>query len=189
MKSNSKLVLFVAILVAITTLCKFFFGPSLVMSGITPMFAIALFAGMVFKKKEWLFLFPIVSLFVSDLIIQGLYLSNQFDYPGIYGGQWKNYVILLISALLGWTLQAKSYKSLLAASVASPTVFFLASNFFVWTNSTEAVYSKSLVGLINCYEAGLPFYRNSLIATLVFLPLVLVTFNWINEGKKVAKLA
>ena len=79
--------------------------------------------------------------------------------------------------------------SALRLFVVECNLIFLASNFLVWTNTKEAVYTKTAAGLMTCYEAGLPFYRNSLLATLVFLPVVLVAFNWINEGKKEVKLA
>lgn len=51
------------------------------------------------------------------------------------------------------------------ASLLSATSFFLASNFAVWAGS--AMYPHNAGGLVACFTAALPFYRNDLISTLV----------------------
>lgn len=58
-----------------------------------------------------------------------------------------------------------------AAVIAGPTSFFLVSNFTFW--AAEAYYAKTLAGLMNCYAAGIPFYRNDLASTSIFLALAL----------------
>lgn len=189
MNSRFNLFIFSSFLVAITTACKFFFGPELSMSGFSPVLAIALFSGMVIRKKEWLFLFPLISLFVSDVLIHVLHQQGLFDYAGIYAGQWKNYLLLLSCTLLGWGLRGANLGSMLVGSIASPTVFFLLSNLMVWMQSSEAFYAKTLSGLLTCYAAGLPFYKNSLLATIVFLPLVLVSFNYLTRKKAALTIA
>jgi len=189
MKSNGRLFVFTLLLVALATACKYFFGPDLSWSGFSPVIAIALFAGFIIKQKDMSFLLPLLALFISDAVIQFLYTQELFPYAGFYGGQWKNYLVLLISTLIGWGLKGRSYSSLLAGSIASPTVFFLVSNFMVWLASTETIYPKSFGGLMTCYEAGLPFYRNSLIATLVFLPVILVSYNALAKRKAALKIA
>lgn len=50
------------------------------------------------------------------------------------------------------------------AAVGSATGFFLLSNGLVWLNGD--MYPRSVGGLLACYTAGLPFYRNDAIATL-----------------------
>ena len=189
MNSRFNLVVFSLLLVAVTTACKYFFGPVLSMSGFSPVLAIALFSGMVISKKEWLFIFPLLSLFISDIIVHALYQQGLFDYAGIYAGQWKNYLLLLSCTLLGWGLRGTSHRTLLVGSVASPTVFFLLSNGMVWINSSEAIYAKTVNGLLTCYAAGLPFYKNSLLATILFLPLIMVGFNYLTRRKAAITIA
>ncbi|MBK6991066.1 MAG: hypothetical protein IPH34_04250 [Chitinophagaceae bacterium] len=55
--------------------------------------------------------------------------------------------------------------------------------------ATEVVYAKSFTGWLTCLEAGLPFYRNSLIATMVFLPVILFAFNYMTKKKVEITLA
>jgi hypothetical protein len=189
MKSNGRLIVFTLILVALATACKFFFGPDLNWSGFSPVIAIALFAGFIIKQKDLSFLLPLAALFISDAVIQLLYSIGEFPYAGFYSGQWKNYLILMSAVLIGWGLKGRKKSTLLAGVLAAPTVFFLVSNFMVWSASAEAVYTKSFSGLMTCYEAGLPFYRNSLIATLLFLPVILIAYNYITKKKAVLTLA
>ena len=51
-----------------------------------------------------------------------------------------------------------------ASALGSATGFFLLSNGLVWFSGT--MYPKSAAGLLSCYAAGLPFYRNDTLATL-----------------------
>ena len=183
MKSNGRLIVFTLILVILATACKYFFGPELSWSGFSPVIAIALFAGFIIKQKDMSFLLPLAALFISDAIIQLLYTQDLFPYAGFYGGQWKNYLVLLLSTLIGWGLKGRSTGSLIAGGIAAPTVYFLVSNFMVWQAASEATYPKTFSGLLTCYEAGLPFYRNSLIATAIFLPVILVSYNYITRKK------
>ena len=189
MKSNGRLIVFTLVLVALATACKYFFGPDLDWSGFSPVIAIALFAGFIIKQRDLSFLLPLLALFISDAVIQFLYTQDLFPYAGFYSGQWKNYLILLAATLMGLLLKGRSFPSLFTGAIAAPTVYFLVSNFMVWMGASEAVYAKSVGGLMTCYEAGLPFYRNSLIATLVFLPVILLVYNYLTKKKAVLILA
>ena len=189
MKSNGRLIVFTVVLVVLATACKYFFGPDLNWSGFSPVIAIALFAGLIMKQKDMSFILPLLSLFISDAVIQFLYSQDLFPYAGFYNGQWKNYLLLMAATLIGWVLKGRSNTSLIIGAIAAPTVFFLISNFLVWTGTSEAIYAKSFSGLMTCYEAALPFYKNSLIATMVFLPVILLVYNYLTQKKAVLTLA
>jgi hypothetical protein len=185
---KERLIVFTLILVALATACKFFFGPNLAWSGFSPVIAIALFSGFIIKQKDLSFVLPLLALFISDVIIQVLYTQDMFPYAGFYEYQWKNYLILLSATLIGWLLKGKSYRNLLMGGIAAPTVFFLISNFNVWLGS-EVTYTKDVSGLMTCYAAGLPFYKNALVATLIFLPCILCLYNYLGRKKAVLTIA
>ena len=189
MKSNGRLIVFTLVLVVLATACKFFFGPDLDWSGFSPVIAIALFSGFIVKQKDMSFLLPLVALFISDVAIQLLYTADLFPYAGFYSGQWKNYLILMTATLIGILLKGRSKASLLAGVIAAPTVFFLLSNLGVWMGSTEATYTKDFSGLMTCYTAGLPFYKNALMATIVFLAGILFLYNYMTRKKTVLTVA
>lgn len=58
----------------------------------------------------------------------------------------------------------RSALRVVGAAVGSATGFFLLSNGLVWLNGT--MYPRTPGGLLACYAAGLPFYRNDALATL-----------------------
>jgi hypothetical protein len=188
MKLNGRFIVFTIILIALAAICKYIFGPDLDWSGFSPVIAIALFSGFIMQRKNASFILPLLALFISDAVIQFLYSQNLFPYAGFYDGQWKNYLILLLSTLIGWGLKGKNYKSLLAGTIAAPTIFFLVSNFAVWAGQT-LTYSKDFNGLMACYVAGLPFYKNSLLATLLFTPGILFLYNYMVRRKAQLTLA
>ena len=189
MKNNGRLIVFTIILIGLATACKYFFGPDLDWSGFSPVIAIALFSGFIIKQRDMSFLLPLLALFISDAIIQFLYVQDIFKYAGFYNGQWINYLILLTATLIGWALRGRNYKSLLAGAVTAPTVFFLLSNLGVWMSNIEVTYTKDFNGLMTCYAAGLPFYKNALIATLIFLPVILLVYNYLAKNKTALTIA
>jgi hypothetical protein len=121
-------------------------------------------------------------------MIQFLYNQGEFPYPGFYPNQMKNYLILLTATLIGVALKGRTYKSLFIGAIIAPTVFFLLSNFTVWLTQ-EVVYSRDFNGLMTSYTNGLPFYRNALIGTLVFLPLIAFIYNYLAKQRLALKLA
>ncbi len=188
MKINGRLIIFTLVLVALAAACKYFFGPDLDWSGFSPVIAIALFSGFIIKQRDMSFLLPLLALFISDVVIDILYTNGLFPYAGFYSGQWKNYLILMSATLVGWALKGRNYPSLLLGAVGAPTVFFLLSNFAVWMGE-HVVYTKDFSGLMKCYANGLPFYRNALIATVAFLPVILLGYNFLTRKRAVLTLA
>jgi hypothetical protein len=59
--------------------------------------------------------------------------------------------------------------------VVASTWFFLWTNFGVWAQGHGVFYPATWTGLIECYVAGLPFYRNMVIGNLILVPLVAAT--------------
>jgi len=189
MRTNSRLLVFTLILIAITTICKYEFGPRLEWSGFSPMIAISLFSGMLISDRTKSFFLPLIALFASDVIIHGLYLADLFKYPGLYQWQIFNYALLLATTLIGWAIKGRNYGSIAAGAVIAPTVFFLVSNFGSWVIDYGNLYSNDMNGLMASYEAGLPFYKRTLAATLIFLPSIMLCYNYIVKRTLTLKLA
>jgi hypothetical protein len=96
----------------------------------------------------------IAIMFLTDLVL------------GLHGLMiWTYSSFLLIGALTLMSFKLNLSRILLI-SIASPTLFFVITNFGVWMGSS--FYPNSFDGLIACYTLGLPFYSNSLISTLLF---------------------
>ncbi len=140
--------------------------------GFAPQIAMALFAGSVSKDKRFAFLFPILSLFISDLLYQFLYSQGLTTIKGFYSGQLVNYLVIASVTVIGFFINKNKIGQIFIGSLAGAVYFFLASNLMVWVGGgldiNNQPYPRSLSGLLLCYTEALPFFKWSLISTLVF---------------------
>jgi hypothetical protein len=165
MKLNRSLLLSLALLVIAASLYRVWDGRPL---GFAPQFAIAIFSGAVIRNKKWSFLLPLASMFLSDALYQLLYVNGFSKIPGFYEGQMTNYILFTALTVFGFMIRSFNWKNIFVASVSAPTAYFLVSNLMVWTSGSGFARPKTFGGLMTCYADGLPFYGNSIIATLLF---------------------
>jgi uncharacterized protein DUF6580 len=184
MKLTRQTIIFCFILIAVTTLVKVICAPQINLSGFSAVIAVSLFAGLTIKDKTKAFLLPLITLFLSDVLLQALHALNLFPYSGFYSGQIYNYALFIILTLTGILLNNYKVAGIFAAAIIGPTIFFLLSNFIVWkTQGAIMGYSNDVNGLMQSYTFGLPFYRNSLISTIIFLPAFVALYHWLIYGK------
>ncbi|CAN5635085.1 hypothetical protein BH10BAC2_BH10BAC2_43270 [soil metagenome] len=184
MKINKKTILFLFVLIAVTTLVKVLCAPNINFSGFSAGIAVALFAGFTEKDSRKIILLPLLTLFISDVLIQLLYLADMFPFAGFYQNQWINYVLILGLSFIGVLFRKGGVLGMLSAAVIAPAIFYLISNYIVWATQSELLgYSNDLSGLMTSYRAGLPFYRNSVISTIIFLPSFVALYHWLMQGK------
>ena len=129
-------------------------------AGFTPQMALALFGGAMIMEKKWAFLLPMVPLFLSDLLYQGLYAAGLTDIPGFYGGQVLVYVSFMLVTVFGFLMKNINWKSVIGFSFSGSVIFFLSSNFFVWLGGGGLNRPKTFEGLLMCYGDALAFYRD-----------------------------
>jgi hypothetical protein len=180
---NKQTIFFYFTVIAVCVLVKVLCAPNINLSGFTAIVAAAVFAGFSHKKVKNIFLLPLAILFGTDLIIQLLYVLNIYPFAGFYSGQFINYILILLVSLLAVAFRNKGFAGAMFASVAGATFYFLASNFAVWAGDAQLSYPKTFTGLMQCYTAGLPFYRNSLIATIIFVPAFIALYQLLVFGK------
>jgi len=184
MKLTKQTIIFFFILIAVTTIIKIICAPQINLSGFSSVIAVSLFAGITFREKKLAFLVPLLALFISDSLLQVLYKLNLFPYAGFYNGQLYNYGLFILITLIGIWLRNYKTPGIIIAALIGPTVFFLLSNFIVWkTQGTIMGYNQDLSGLMQSYAFGIPFYRNSLISTIIFLPAFIGLYHWIKYRK------
>ncbi len=98
----------------------------------------------------------------------GLFTADLF--LGFYPAMVGIYAAMALATLPGLLLRngIRTGKFLVAV-IASPSLFFLASNFVVWLGD---MYPHNPAGLGACYIAALPFFGNSLLSSLVYSPVL-----------------
>ena len=157
--------------------------------GFAPQIAMALFAGSVSKDKRFAFLFPVLSLFISDLLYQFLYSQGLSTIKGFYSGQWQNYLLIASITIIGFFINKNRIGQIFIGSLAGAVYFFLISNFMVWVGGgwdiNNQPYPRSFSGLMLCYTEAMPFFKWSVLSTLLFNGIFFGSFYLL--GKSVLK--
>ena len=122
---------------------------------LTSVTAVALFGGAYFSDRRLAFLVPLAALFLSDLVL-GFYHHMEIVYASF----------ALIVCIGLWLQKNRSPLHIAGAALASSVLFFLLTNFGVW--AFGSLYPMTLNGLIACYVAAIPFFRNTLLGDLLY---------------------
>ena len=121
----------------------------------TPIGAMAIFSGVMFRNRRVAFLFPLVALFAGDLFV------------GIHRLIPVVYASFLLSVLIGrWLANRRGILRIGGAVFLGALQFFLVTNFAVW--QLFDTYPHTPAGLAACYIAGLPLFGNTLAGDTVY---------------------
>ena len=134
----------------------------------SPVYAAMLFGGAHLKRRDAIW-YPVALVAASNIVLTTLVYRKGFG--------WGHLFTLLgfaAIALVGYWLRKRETVARVGfAAVAGPTAFFLISNFGVWI--AGRMYPGTWDGLITCYVAALPFFRNSLLAGVAYTALLFGT--------------
>lgn len=115
-------------------------------------------------RRPWReMLAPLAALMATD------YALTVFSYH--YPFRWQAYVTTwawyLAVMALGWILlrARTTFVRVAAGALLGPTLFFIVSNYAVWVGGD--MYPRTLGGLMTCYAAAIPFYRNDVVSTAI----------------------
>ena len=121
--------------------------------------ALLFFGSRMPRRQAWV---PVAVLIASDVVLT----TRVYGYPlrpdQIVIWAWYLAIVLLGSLLAG---RAKMWR-IAGASLAASISFFLLSNFAVW--AAWEMYPRTFQGLLACYTAALPFFRNTAASDMLF---------------------
>lgn len=142
-----------------------------------PIGAMALFGAAYFSQRYLSFLIPIISMWLADLVLNNVVYSQYFDhFVWFYQGFYWTYGAFILIGLIGFVaLKRVKIQNLILASLSASIIFFLLSNFGVWASTT--MYPKDFSGLITCYAAGLPFFKNTVMGDFVYTGVLFGAFE------------
>jgi len=124
---------------------------------LTGIISLSLFAGY-FVNNPWLSIVGVIfTMLISDSI-----LGFHNLMPVVYG-------TLILCVFVPKIIGDGFIRKYLVSPIVASLLFFIITNFFVWLGS--GIYSHNLKGLIQCYVAAIPFGLNTLLGTLIYLPL------------------
>lgn len=151
--------------------------------GFAPQLALAFFSGAILRDRKVIaFALPLLSMIISDLLYQGLYKAGLSSIWGLYPGMWVDYAVYASVTVFGFFLKRITVLNVLLTALAAPTYFFLLSNFLTWTGiNGYDMYPKTWGGLMTAYTAGLPFFKFSVLSTVLFSGVLFGSWYYINH--------
>ena len=128
----------------------------------TPIAAMALFSGSHFADKRAAFTVPLAAMLVSDVVLTlTLYGFAAFSLmPFVYGS------FLLIVCLGLGIRNRKTLLTIGGAALTGSVLFFFLTNLGVWLRGH--LYPLTMDGLVTCYVAAIPFFRNTLVGDALY---------------------
>jgi len=121
----------------------------------TPIGAMAIFSGSLFRNRWAAFLLPLTALFAGDLFV------------GLYKLMFIVYVSFALSVVIGrWLAQSRTLARVGGAVFLGALQFFLVTNFALW--ALGGFYPRTVVGLSTCFANALPLFWNTLAGDLFY---------------------
>ncbi len=143
-----------------------------IIPNVSPIAAMALFAGAHFSDKKLAFVVPFAALLLSDFIL-GMHSTMIFVYA-----------VFAVTVWVGISLQKRlNFLSIAFAAIGTSLLFFLVTNAGVWL--MYDTYSPGFTGLIEAYIAGVPFYQNTLLGDLFFSAVLFGGYALIKQSYQV----
>lgn len=162
-------------------------------SNFTPIGAMGLFGGAYFSKNWKAFGFPLLTLLVSDLIINLVVYQGQYGI--MYGSWYWVYAGFAIIVLMGRSfLKNVNVKNVLLTGVSASIIYWLIVDFGVFLFgctdiTTGLTMDHSFTSLIKTYAQGLPYMKNFMIGTLLYSGIMFGLFEWMKTRYASLKFA
>lgn len=152
----------------------------------SPISALFLFGGAKFSDRRMAYWAPLAAMVLSDLSIGLLMRDMSFGFHAMTPLMYATYGLIV---WLGTLLQRhRSVFAIGLAAFAGEVVFFIVTNFATWVVQT-GYYPHTPTGLLECYVAAIPFFRNSLTGIAIYTPLLFGGFAAFESRHKLIKAA
>lgn len=157
-------IFFWAIIAAVTLgmLTRLFGLPS----NVSPMLAVLLLGVAYIERKSIALLLPIGLYFLVDLYLNNVVYAEYFEGFKVIGDLGVYASLFLILPICALILKKVSIPRVLMGSLGAAVIFFLVSN--AYSMATLPQYTKNFAGLMESYTAAIPFFRSTLVSTMVY---------------------
>ena len=157
MKNSRSTLLAFILLIVVASLYRVWDGRPF---GFAPQIAMAIFGGAVIGDKRLAFVLPLLSILVSDLLYQLLYINGLTTIAGFYEGQWQMYLLYAGLIVFGFLMKKVNFRNVVGFSLGGSLLFFIISNFLVWLGGGGLGRPQTFDGLMLCYADAIAFYRD-----------------------------
>jgi hypothetical protein len=164
----------ISIMILLATLSRLIPHPA----NFAPVGGIALFGAAYYSRHYLAFAVPVVSMWISNLVLNNVVYSQYFDgFVWFYAGSLYTYGAFALIVLTGFfVLRQIRVVNLVIATVGASVIFFVVSNFCVWLSS--GMYPQTFDGLVSCYIAGIPFFKNTVAGDFLYTAILFGAFEY-----------
>ncbi|QXU43789.1 DUF6580 family putative transport protein [Pedobacter sp. D749] len=188
LKFNPRTLILLLMILAITAfrLLVTFNSDELKFANFSSIGAVALFGGAYFKDNLKAFAFPLLSLFLSDLILSATIFS-KYSSGFLYEGWYWTYIAFALMVLVGRImLKNVSIVNLLASTLVIVLIHWIVSDIGVWYHNPA--YTQDIAGFWTCLVKAIPFEIRFLEGTVIYGALLFGAFEILKVKYPVLKL-
>ncbi|MGE5106883.1 MAG: DUF6580 family putative transport protein [Sphingobacteriales bacterium] len=156
------------------------------MANFTPIGAMALFGGAHFSSNKKAYLFPLLTLWLGDILLNRLLFYHEWRL--FYEGFYWTYGAFALMVLTGRLLIKKvTIKNILLSSLLVVFIHWMVTDFGVWLEGT--IYPKTWAGWWTCLTVAIPYEINLIAGTLLYGSLMFISFEWIKARNPLLQTA
>lgn len=184
MQMSSKNVLTIAAIIFVAAITRLIPHPM----NFAPLGAMALFGAAYFGRKGMGLLITMIAWLISDFILNNFVYSFSDGLVLFTQGSIFIYGSILLIYLLGTQVLKKiTLVRMLGGSLAASIIFFAISNLGVWATGT--MYPMNAAGLMECYAAGIPFFKNTVAGDLFYSGALFLVYEKVFKAQLQTKQA
>jgi hypothetical protein len=179
------LLIFIAITAAVRIVFNFNYDISPI-ANFSPIGAMAIFGGAYFDKKWKAFAFPLLMLFISDLILHQTVFkaySNGLLYSGWY---WVYGAFALMTFVGRWLLKKITIHRFLFSALICVFIHWIVTDLGVWIGSTK--YTQDVNGFMTCLTNAIPYEWRFFAGTVLYGTILFGLFEWMKSKHAVLKM-
>lgn len=152
------------------------------LSNFTPIGAMAIFGGAYFSQRGKAIGLPLLTLLVSDIVLN-LTVFSAYSNGLLYSGWYWVYGAFVLMSVTGRLLIRKvNAATILTSALACTFIHWIVTDFGVWLGSS--MYPQTATGFAACLTAAIPFELNFLAGTLAYSALMFGAFEWMQQRNK-----
>lgn len=176
---RTALLLFITIVIAALRVYSNYSTSMTALANYSPLAAMALFGGSYFKGNIKPFLFPIITIFISDLFLFAT-VYKEYGNGFLYDGWAWVYSAFVLMALCGkYIIRTATIQHIGIAILAAICIHWLLTDFGVWLGSKT--YPQTWAGFMACLAAAIPFEIRLLVSTVVYSVVMFGVFELLQK--------
>jgi hypothetical protein len=145
----------------------------------SPLAAMALFGGAYFKGYIKPYIFSLLAIFLSDIILFAT-VHKQYSNGFLYDGwQWVYGAFILIAVCGRFIIEKIKLQNIALAIVAAVFIHWIITDTGMWIGSKT--YAQTWSGFNACLAVAIPFELRLLLATIIYSTIMFGVFEWMQR--------